>query len=371
MAIGTPFLVAMLLDGVQRGRTAVRIIVAVILVVAVGSRVGALFETPAAIDPGAWTAEFGQQISEAGDGRIVLASDPYTMLAAHAQFGVHVVAVPDGRSSPRDGQAIERLRDAWRILSPTVDGATTDEALRRRSVTHVLVNRRLPAGLASYEFPLPARAASDWVRKFERNPDRFELVAETPEMYLYKFRRETDARWDEDYMESCGDPFEPGSQPAFEAGEEFVLEAPDCKVEHSEGGARLVVEGHLVWAGEGSAPDRQLVLRLDREPGSVPSSLAFIGKPLRKLGEKLGRPRERFRWTLYPKGGECPTWWAGENGSVDLSIEVSLPPAVPAGTYEVSLAVRDRSIFEPVHVRDFFVDEDSFQGPTIGRIQIP
>jgi hypothetical protein len=97
---------------------------------------------------------------------------------------------------------------------------------------------------------------------------------------------------------------------------------------------------------------------------------AALAKPIRKIRELFTGVPERLRWTAYPLRGRCPTWVAGEGRPVSLDLSLSVPASAQPGEYAVSLAARDRSVFVPIRFRDFFVDEDSFQGPTVGTVDV-
>jgi hypothetical protein len=111
-------------------------------------------------------------------------------------------------------------------------------------------------------------------------------------------------------------------------------------------------------------------VRLDRVDGPVPAVFRFAEKPVRKAFEALGKGVWRYRWTTYPGGGRCPIWLVGGGGSVPLDVALSIPAFASPGEYRLHISASDLSVFTPLHLSDFFSDEDTYQGPVVGTIEL-
>jgi hypothetical protein len=229
----------------------------------------------------------------------------------------------------------------------------------------VVVNRALPSGLSSYEYPVDAAGHDRQLRKFALNPERFREVWAGTNLSLFEVANDSARAWDESWLRACGSTRPPGID-GMAIGDGYVVFLSSAEIVEDSGGRVLRVDGALAWEGQGAAPDRQLVVRLDRAPGNG----HWFGKPVRKLKEALGAPRARYRWATTPGMGRCPTWRAGEVECVDLALSFELPGGIEPGEYLVTLAARDRSVFEPVQPRDLFVDDDSWRGAEVSRATI-
>lgn len=371
MAIGTPFLLALLVENQRRRRPWVVAALAIALTPAVLGRGADLLAAPdtGILATDAWDDMLAVlPVGEAQ--RTVLVSDPYSMMAVRASRDVDVMAVPDGRSSPRDFLAVERLRDAWHIMSPAADGAETERAMRRWRVTHVLVNSTSAGGPSSYEFPALPDDPALRNSKFAFNPERFSEIFRRGDLVLYAVDLESGEPWNDAGVRPCRADGVDGPG-ALGIGSGYALVDPSVRIVTRAGGTFLHVQGALVWSGEGPAPDLQLVVRMDRTPPRVPDGWWFVGKPWRKVVEALGGRVDRYRWATYPGDGHCPAWRAQEVGPLWVGVDLELGAGTAPGVYRVCVAMADRSIFTPLRVKDFFVDDDSYQGPEIGSVTVP
>lgn len=305
------------------------------------------------------------------DAGAVVLSDPFSMIALRATAPVSIVALPDGRSSPRDHDSVVRLRDAWEAMSPLIDGETTDTILQRYGVTHVLVNHLFSHDLHSYEYPLDTAAFDSQARKFKDNPRRFQRVWSKVGLSLYAVESGV-ISWDEDYLQTGLRPrpaslMGPGGHALSTS---FVLYHPQFKQEFRGSGRYFTLRGDLCWDGEGFPGDWEFVIRADRVPSPVPVSLQWTEKPFRKVLEKMRGRRYRFRWTRYPGTLDCPLYLMNRENYLPVALTIPLPSAMPAGRYRVSLQLARGSVFTVLRVSDFLSDHDVYDGLTMGVLTV-
>jgi hypothetical protein len=301
----------------------------------------------------------------------VVLSDPFTMIALRATAPVSIVALPDGRSSPRDRDSIVRLREAWKAMSPLTDGKTTEAILQRYGVTHILVNHLFSQDLHSHEYLVDTRSFAAQGRKFSENPRHFERVWGHPGLELFAVRS-AGTEWNEDYLE-------PGPLPrpasldlagGLALSDSFVLARPEL-MQGSQGGTRWFrIGGALCFTGEGSPEERSFVIRADLVPSPVPSGLRLAQKPVRKLLEKLHRHSYRLRWTRYPGTLPCPVYLLDRSTYLPISLKIVLPSTMVPGTYRVTLQLSQDSEFTVLSPRDFLLDDDAYQGPVVGEFTL-
>lgn len=374
MAIPVPFLLAYLLDrtiaspGRRAGVAALLLLAMLPLAVTRVQAVVGDHHLDSAMDGPAWSGMLAELTGDEDMPRLL--SDPFSMMAVRAMAPAYVVAVPDGRSSPRDPIAVDRLRDAWRAMSPSTDAATTLAVLREHEATHVLVNETLPGGLASYEYPIHPASAPLQRAKFDAAGAPFTLVYEEDGLALYRLEGGDAPEWDESYRAPCLLDSRPAGE-TLALGHGYQLHSPRAALETGEdGNVRLRLSGVVTWDGPTSAPDRQLVVRMDRVDTPVPDALQWMQKPVRKLLEAAGRGTWRYRWTTYPGRGRCPLWTVGEGGAIPLEVVLGVPSSATPGTYRVHLAAADLTVFTPIRVRDLLKDDDSYQGPAVGTVEV-
>ncbi len=327
--------------------------------------------TPAAdafVDEPQWI-EITRALDTLPHGTAVVLSDPYTMLAVRACTSQRIVAVPDGRSSPRDAQALQRLRDTWSAMSPSTDAAGTDALLVRYGVTHVLLNRGFRQDLLGFEYAvaladLPAQRA-----KLAGNPQRYRLVREVGGFALYEVVRgavTSEGPW----RQACTRERPPRTTLAAPLHDGFELLEGAVEPGDPASGRPAVARLQLGYRGALPAPYREIVLRADATPSPVPAWLRPVGKPVRKLLELAQRRRTRARWTALPGDARCPTFLL-QNGNVqDVDVPLPIPPSLSAGVYDVTVQVAGSSEFTALAPRDFLRDDDIYSGPVVGRLTV-
>ncbi len=340
-----------------------------LLLGATGARIQRLYRATSTplVTTAAWR-DLARFAGEHFDAQTVVLSDPFSMIALRATAPVSVVAVPDGRSSPRDAHSIDRLRDAWKAMSPHMGAAVTDDILDRYGITHVLVDHLFRKNLSSYEYPLLTRDFPAQSRKFRGNPRRFREVWASGDLVLYQVEKDETLSW-EGYRQPCLRPRAPeeAADSTIALSPSFALRAPRV-VLHDEGlPRRLEIDTAVLWNSSTSPPDRHFIVRADRLPGPVPSSLGLVAKPVRKLVELSSGTRYRYRWTLLPP---CPLFLLDTSTRLPVSFELPLPADMPSGHYRVTLQIADLSEFTVLRPRDFLQDDDVFTGAVIGEFAL-
>ncbi len=370
MTILTPLLLAGWIDELRAGRTRT-LIVGVLLIAMLGGTVGRARElwvddANSIVDTVQWRGLVEHLNTKAHADAVVL-SDPFTMLALKSMAPQSIVAVPDGRSSPRDAQSIERLRDSWRAMNVTQNGAGTDEIFSRYEVTHVLVNAMFGQDRYSYEYPVDTASFAAQRQKFELNPQRFHKEWEADGLVLYELTDPSEP-WNESYMASCVVPGEASSR-SLPLAYGFRLDDPIVdQLPSAEGFLRIRAD--LGYDGPLPVPDRYLVVRLDAIEGPVPDALQFMNKPVRKILEKFQSRVYRHRWTLRLRGGACPSWTLDSGHELPLDLELPRPSRLHPGRYRLTLQTTRNTEFTVLKLKDFLRDQDAYTGPALAEIEI-
>lgn len=132
------------------------------------------------------------------------------------------------------------------------------------------------------------------------------------------------------------------------------------------------LEMRLYWSRSAVvAPGTYVVtIRFDRKLIALPFDGQPFPKVSRKLMEVLRDERYRYRSDHMMAGGLFgPDAWAA-NMIVEDDVRVNLPTDLAPGRYRVQAKML-RVANQPNHqLRDFFYDDDSYQGVRIGEITI-
>lgn len=344
--------------------------VAVLLVAAAGlataDRLASRLEDPGPqlVDSDAWSRLVESLHEEAPEGRSLL-SDPFTMMAVRATSAWPVVAVPDGRSSPRDSLAIQRLRDSWRAMTPQLPMATSLQAMDRQGVAMVLLAHHPDGARHSYEYSVVPSTFEEQRERFLARPELFEPVLDLDDLLLLRRRETRTEAGGSGANPRCLQPAPAGPGEPLRDG--YSIHAAPLRV---AGEGTLVARAQLAHPAPGEAPHRHLVVRADwiAPEGRVP--WWYGRKPLRKLAELIHGQRYRARWTRWPVGGRCPTWVLGERDALPLEMVLSLPPGLAPGEYRLHLQVSDLTEFTVLRPRDLWLEDDIYSGPTLGRFRV-
>jgi len=123
----------------------------------------------------------------------------------------------------------------------------------------------------------------------------------------------------------------------------------------------------LWWRRSGSWQGETVEAHLRLEPKNVVRGI----KPVRKIREALGRsPISRLRAVQSPfRNAWPPSCWVAE-GAVSDTLSWSLPKNLPAGNYVLRAVVLEQEVMPRIRLRDVLSEDDRWQGPIIGEIEI-
>ena len=369
---------------VRRGERRVRLqaaaaLVGVLLVMAPNLRdaelVGSRPEILAADDresPLLWEDALQWMDAHLPVGSVVLA-DPFTSYSIPMMTRLYVATLVDQHSSPNDSLALTRILDARDGLDPYGSWDRLRAVVARYDVTAIALNDRFavpPRG--DYWAPSPewyARARA----RLDRHPVAFEPVFDTGDFVVYRVHR---AAVDTLSGAPPERPFVSAWRSgAFPAGRRMGEGMP---VLHG-----LVVWPHVVAPGDtvhavavwralrpATPGSYSVVVRLDRPlPGGLrPPSV--IGKPVRKLIERLRGERYRLRSDHLPLGGAYGVdLWRAEEVVRD-SFELVIPSVAAEGRYELRIKMMRQPHYHNLRLSDYFLDEDVFSGLPAGWVEV-
>jgi len=142
--------------------------------------------------------------------------------------------------------------------------------------------------------------------------------------------------------------------------------------------ARPVARGELIrislaWVRTGVVATDLPLLAHVRASTAVPSrwfALAAWSKPARLLAQRLDRRLYRFRVARPPLDWERnPARLPLDEPAPDL-FPIVIPPTTAPGVYEVTLSLVEETPASNFSLRDLLRDDDSLDGPVVGRITV-
>jgi hypothetical protein len=302
----------------------------------------------------------------------VIASDPVTSYLISAFTPHYVVCTLDQHAPPNDLRVEARMTAARDIVSPYTTAREKDVLIRANRVTHVVINRALPPGLILNYWTLEPLAAQDADDTFRSLRYEFEPVDFDDGITAYRWKNE-------ERLSTLPRPVPrpvvqalPGeATPIGEESGEALLKGATIR------GAGIVPPGgelaiKLYWSRPTVRPPGTYVvsIRFDRKLVSLP----FDGKPFPKLSRKVmeGVRNERYRYRadhMILGGLFGPDAWETDM-IVEDDVRVQLPTDLAPGRYRVQAKML-RIANQPNHeLRDYFFDDDIYQGVRIGEITI-
>ena len=312
------------------------------------------------------------QIAETLPPGSVIASDPVTSYLISAFTPHYVVCTLDQHAPPNDLRVETRMTSARDIVSPYTTAREKDRMIRANRVTHVVINRALPPGLILNYWTLEPQAAQDADDTFRSLRYEFQPTDFDDGLTAYRWKNE----------ERLSTLPRPVPRPVVEtlpreatpigedSGEAFLQGATIRGAGIVPPGGELAIK--LYWSRPTVRPPGTYVvsIRFDRKLVSLP----FDGKPFpklsRKLTEELRNERYRYRSDHMILGGLFgPDAWESDM-IVEDDVRVQLPTDLAPGRYRVEAKML-RIANQPNHeLRDYFFDDDIYQGVRIGEITI-
>jgi hypothetical protein len=321
--------------------------------------------------PDRWARGLYQLAEELPSGSVV-ASDPVTSYLISAFTPHYVVCTLDQHAPPNDLHVEDRMTAARDIVSPYTTAREKDRLIRSQHVTHVVINRSLPQGLILNYWTLDPNDAQDAVDMFRSLKYEFEARDLDDGITTFRWRNE----------ERLSTLPRPAPRPVVDA-----LPAEATPINQMSGEAMLdgatirgagilppggEVELDLYWSRRNVLPPGTYVVsvRFDRKIISLPLEGRPFPKLTRKVMERIRHERYRFRSDHMILGGLFgPDAWAMED-IVEDNVRVDLPTDLAPGRYRVQAKLLRIANQPNQELRDYFYDDDVYQGVPIGEITI-
>jgi hypothetical protein len=296
----------------------------------------------------------------------VIAADPVTGYTVSA-FTDHFVTVTlDQHCSPADTSAVDRVRRSRDIFSPASPDSAVLHSLLEDGAEYVFLDTG-PVRAGDFFGVNSQEPAAHTALRFESYSFLKEIGAEG-RMRLYEVdpgARDTIA------AERAWTVKDPCIDTIGTAAGELVLHAfdLDSKTYLHMGRLRAGICWSVPRPLEFGLP-LQLTLRFDTDFEKGSFYRTWYGKQYRRRVER--RRGELYRYTISGRiaaGGLHPDMWeTGE--ALRQMVEVRIPPGLAPGEYTVGLTVSRRAYLPNRHIRDYFLNEDSFAGQRVGTVRI-
>jgi hypothetical protein len=303
----------------------------------------------------------------------VVLSDPWTSYSVPAFTTNYIVAVPIGHSSPKDAHNLSNVRDAMDVLNPYVDIPTTRRLLDEHDVDYVVLNETFREPVVAYGWALHPDSYAARRAKFDAQPGLFEGVYDKGGVRIYEYHPEGAAG----EAEAPALPFVSSVVPVLSdpAGalfeDRFLLMG--AVTDRTDVGRGETVRITCYWQRVGTEPVEQyhqLSVRFDTDYPKGRLYNPAWSKVYRRGLQKVKGERYRFRVEHNPLEGVYPPyrWRPGE--VITDQFEVTVPPDVAPGRYEIRLKMRAVPFSPNYYLSDFLRDDDVYSGVTAASIEI-
>ena len=295
----------------------------------------------------------------------VVAADPGSSYYISAFTDHFVTVILDQHCSPADTSAVVKIRRSRDIFSPSFPDSIVKESILAGGAEYLFIDAGPPAvddffGVNSQESGVRSllRAGSySFLREIRsRGTKRLFAVEPSPSTDSGRALSEADT--------CSGDLNIP-------VGEMIVLDgfAIDA-ASYSQGDTAVIT---LCWTSTGEV-DFGLpfywTVRLDTDFRKGPFYRKWYGKQYRRRVER--KRGEFYRHTVSGRltgNGRQPDMWK-EGEKVRQEIRVRIPYAMADGDYEVKVSVQRWAYVSNRHIRDYFLNEDSYTGYDAGTVTI-
>jgi hypothetical protein len=344
---------------------------------------GALFHAPERIaaerdrSPLRWVDALRWMESGLPAGRVVL-TDPITAYSIPMFTGHYVTLLLDQHSSPDDPHAVDRIVDARNALDPYGSWDTTRAVVRRYHADVIALNDRFvePPVLVywapEHDWFVAARA------RLDAAPAAFERVYDREGFVVYRIHPAgldtlSTASRPRPFVTSLGaNPGPEGGMTGIRPMGEHLPVLVDVGLAPRVAAPGDTVRGRLDWRAEGALPRGSYLVsvRFDRAlPGGfVPPRP--VGKPVRKLIEKIDRERYRFRADHLPVGGDYGVdLWRPDEVVAD-SFAVAVPGDAAPGEWRVRVRFIAQAPYPNYRLSDYFFDDDYYSGAVVADLRI-
>lgn len=323
----------------------------------------------------------------------VVLADPFTSYAVGGITGAHLVTTLNQHGPPVDRRWRDRLDDQREMLFGTVDAARIDSLLVAYQVDLVFVNSALSMPVVEFGARVEQPSMERARRHIEADPDRFPVLYRGPDGIVTGVRPGGAAG----LPPVAGD----GRRSGPTTPERLAPGARDAATAPEGSGETVSVSAGPFASGPISAvnvvlPTRPLergeLLRIPLSwvrTGVVGSDLPLLAhlrmrtvvpprwfarpawsKPARLLAQTLDHRLYRFRVGRPPFNWERNPARLPLNTPVPDTLRIIIPPRAASGEYEVTLALVEEPLLANSSLRDILRDDDSFEGPVVGRVTI-
>jgi hypothetical protein len=305
-------------------------------------------------------------------GQVVL-SDPVTSYSVPMFTGHYVATLVDQHSSPSDSLALTRLLDARDALDPFAEWTRTREVIRRYGVGVIVLNDRFAeVPVLDYWTPRP-----EWFRearaRFDRHPRAFERVFDTGDFVVYRVNAAAlDTLRGPATRRSFTEPYRPGESGVGRRVGPGVPALLSTSVTPRVAAPLDTLRGAIAWRALERLPagSYQVAVRFDRPlPGGLIPP-AIVGKPVRKLIEKLRHERYRFRSDHLPGGGDYGVDLWRPDQVVRDSFTLEIPGDVADGAYQIRVIMLRQPHYANFRLSDYFFDNDYYAGLPVGTVLV-
>ena len=386
--VSLPGLLAWLLPGLvrrlrrERGRprrvaAAGLVLAAVLLLPVVGDallvlvRPGRFAAAEAALSPARWRGSLEWLDGALPAGQVVL-SDPGTSYAVPALTRHYVVTMLDQHGSPSDAHALERILDARDALDPWGAWERLREVVERYGVTVIVLNDRFPT-VPSFDYwsPSPSWFAAARAR-LGAEPAAFEPLHDEGDFVVYRVHRAELAKLAGGRARPGVSPWDPRHAPIARRLGEHLPALLTLRVWPQLASPGDTVRGVAEWRALEAYPagSYHVAVRFDRAlPGGFRPPRA-IGKPARKMLERLTGVRYRFRADHLPAAGEYGVDLWRPDQVVRDSFDLEVPRDVADGAYQVRIQMFYQPHYPNLRLSDYFSDDDFLSGIVAGQLTV-
>jgi hypothetical protein len=316
----------------------------------------------------------------------VIASDPVTSYLVSAYTDDFVTVVLDQHCSPTDTGAVDRLREARNLMSPSVPLEESRAWLLRERVDCVLVDLD-PVGEDFFR-TFPRGEAGEAYAKLRACPSLLSEVLAVDRFRLFRVHADSLADRRED--RGCLASRRPLS---CEAGEGGGADAPagtgvlagagidvgcgivlvNLTVDNETLSPGDTLRGHLCWTAADTVRFGLPLEAAVRIETSFPKGAWYrpwYGKQYRRILERRTHRFYRLTWRLRLASGFAgPDLWR-PGTAVRQDFTVALSPFLAPGAYELRVKVTRASYLPSRTVFDYLSNDDSLEGVPVGMIYI-
>ncbi|MDZ7859571.1 MAG: hypothetical protein U5O15_02685 [Candidatus Krumholzibacteriota bacterium] len=317
------------------------------------------------------------QINEKVPDGSVIASDPMTSYCIPAFTNQFVICTNSQHSTPNDSTALQRImdcRDIFSFLTPMSDIA---KVLTKYQAEYIVVNGKIPVSTGTLYWKPDNKMAMETINRFSEYPTFFKLLYKDNNTAIFKI---TD-KLSSSYVTTSGKQHEKeyiGNKiTKIELSKLTPSETPGIFIKSIHPHRQIINKGDKLkldvkWVA-GKKLDYGSYLSYIRFDTDFDKGLLFhkwYGKIYRKILERVRGQRFRFRIGHLPLNGIfTPDKWPPMH-IINDSMFIDIPEDIASGEYTISVKMSVRTAYPNYSSKDLLNDDDSFDGPDMGKIII-